>query len=102
MIASRGIDLAMFQAAMGNVSADEIYDLLPLTLPKTHNLVHKGKVLRGISKYPIDEWMKKERPYMTGMMWITFVRAIAMHDAENLAYIIDMTESIAKSGICPR
>jgi hypothetical protein len=98
----KGEHLAAFQKAMGKVSPDEIYDLLPMTFPKTHNLVHNGKVLRGISKYPIDEWMKKDRPVMTSLMWVTFVRAVAMHDVENLTHILDLTDSIAKSGICPR
>jgi hypothetical protein len=98
----KGHILALFQQAMKKVSPEDIYELLPMALPTTHHYEHFGTTLRGIAKYPIDEWMKKERPVMTSTMWINFVRLIAQQDTENLTDILDMTEAIAKSGICPR
>ena len=39
---------------------------------------------------------------MTGMMWIIFVRMVAENGMEIMAGILEMTDNIVKTGICPR
>ena len=34
----KGHRLALFQEALNKVSPDDMYDMLPMTLPKTHHL----------------------------------------------------------------
>ena len=82
------------------VGAEEIYNCLPMLLPKTNNLVHNGFTLKGISRYPVNTWEKQGKPVMTAMMWVILVRtAAAAKDMANLGEVFEKADAVAKKGL---
>ena len=91
--------LASLDKSIKMMGEEEIYNCLPMLLPKTNNLVHHGFTLRGISKCPVDEWMKEGKPVMTAMKWVLLVRMAASKDLDNLADVFHAADALAKKGL---
>ena len=82
------------------LNEDEIYSLLPMALPKTHRYkMPDGTTLRGVARYPIEQWRKEGRPYMTKLMWVALFKAVALKDMENLHTIFDVCDKAQKCGL---
>ena len=95
----KAANLADLEKAFGKLTPEKVYSCFPVLLPKTNHYVHNGFVLRGIAKYPVDEWMKKERPVMTAQMWVLLVRTIAEQDKVNLGAMFEKADHYVKNGV---
>ena len=63
-----------------------IYDWLPATFPLDRAYADvdrfSNKVFLGINKYPLDEWKKTSRPYMSDVSWVVFALLLAAGKTE--------------------
>ena len=76
---------AAFQRAASKLTSREVYELMPVRLPKTHNLVMPdGFEMKGIARYPLDQWQEEKRPILTEAGWFTLCAKIALKDMQNL------------------
>ena len=81
------------------MAPEKLYDCLPILLPQTCNIDFHGVTLRGISRYPVDEWMKEKKPVMTARMWLLLVKSVAEQDMENLADVFAKAEELLEKGV---
>ena len=71
----------------------KVYELLPIALPKTHHYVHDdGNTIKCAARYPIDQWIEEDKPYMSQLKWFTLFRAIALEDIDNLRELFEVCD----------
>ena len=69
------------RGAMNSASAQEVFDLAPMTLPMTHtHHLPDGAPLPMVARYPVADWKEKGEPYMTAAGWAKLCVAIARKD----------------------
>ena len=81
------------------MTPEKLCDCLPILLPQTCNIEFHGITLRGISRYPVDEWMRQNKPVMTARMWVLLVKSVAEQDMENLAGVFEKAEQLLAKGV---
>ena len=49
--------------------AEDIMKMIPITMPMTNIATLNGKEMRGVAKYPLDEWISSGAPEFTNEAW---------------------------------
>ena len=63
--------------AMGQITPEQMFKAIPVTMPMTHLAYYKNKQLDGIAKYPVDAWVKRGNPSFTTERWGMICMALA-------------------------
>ena len=78
--------------AEGKITPAEVYNLIPMSFPVTHNLPE----FPFISKYPIDDWEAAGSPCFSKRSWYKLVMRICKNDMEHLGELFDTSETKEK------
>ena len=96
----KGMVWSKLDAAMKKMDPEAILGMLPMKLPKTHQItMENGMYMPGIARYPVDQWIDENRPVMTKLMWCMMVRTIADSDRENLSDAVHKLDEQLKKGV---
>ena len=91
----KGRNYRKFKVACARLTPQEIYNVLPMCFPMTHQLQVNGKPFRGIARYPLAEWTLKGSPVMTQKHWAKFCMKVAENDITNLEKLFLVAKGIA-------
>ena len=79
--------LAFYEAA-GRLQPEHFFQMIPITFPMT-NVLDKD-LYPGVGYFDVDAAMAMQRPYFSGLSWVTLCRKIAAEDMGNLESIFDL------------
>ena len=79
--------------AQKNLTDEEILESLPKVYPSEKYMVNKA-AFPGVGKFPVDEWIKDNRPMLDSAGWIALAMKIAAKDMQNLAGIFALAVSL--------
>ena len=83
---------------MNNVSAQEIFDMAPMTFPMTHiHHLPDGTPLPMVTRYPIADWKEKGEPYMTSVGWAKLSVAIARNNTALLGDLFNCAHELLRN-----
>ena len=80
-----------FYESLGALSAEEIYEHIPVTFPKTNAL--NPTAFPGISKFPLDLAIKNEAPELTEEGWAVLIMSVASKDMDRLDHLFTMSKT---------
>ena len=84
---------AAFYMAAGNITPDQLLEVIPMTFPLTH-LVDG---FPGVARHPMDAWERTGPPLMTAKSWANICMRVAMSDLTNLQDIMEVSQKIASA-----
>ncbi len=82
---------AEFVKAQNTLTPGELWDMLPVVFP----ILNCVPGLVGISRFPVDEWIKSGQPILSTKGWCLFAMKIAKQDMQNLGSIFAIAEKLA-------
>ena len=59
------------------ISPEVLLQAIPMTMPMTYLATVDGKEMKGIAKYPLDQWLDEEAPCFTREKWAMICLLIA-------------------------
>ena len=80
---------AQFYKASEKLTAEELYDIIPMTFPMTLLFAE----FPGIAKYPIDLWEREGHLALDKKGWCKLIAKIASKDMLNLGLIFDRAKT---------
>ena len=83
---------AQFFQAMEKLEPQDVQDLIPMFMPKTH--VIPGVATAGIARYPVDQWIREGQLMISEKGWAKLCIRIAQNDISNLALIFEKANEL--------
>ncbi len=77
---------ADFFEAAKCLNAEELKEVLPVSLPMTHVLEDD---LIGIARYPIDTWEQQGQPRITSKGWVKLAMMISSKNMDKLTSVFE-------------
>ena len=74
------------------LSPEDVQRMIPITFPATH--VFDPDTLPGCARFPVDDWIREGKPYMSLASWVILCKKICENDMQNLASVFSVCKEI--------
>ena len=75
--ALKKINYEKLSEAFGELTPETMFKAVPMTMPMTYLETQDGRKMKGIARYPIDQWEAQGNPCLTKDKWVMLCLAIA-------------------------
>lgn len=75
---------------LSQLSPEELWDIVPVSYPLAHKVLHQatGIPLPGVSRFPLESWLKDGMPTLDTTAWCLLAIKVARKDPINLSNIL--------------
>ena len=76
-----------FNQALKQMTPEDVRGYIVPTFPKCNPFNYGGTVIPGMGKFPVDEWIRMDKPVMDEASWLHLAKNCAEKNMENLENI---------------